>query len=139
MSNISVASGIYEEIIENEENSRNARLHSNIYEVPEELVFGHLVATQHPPPLPPRKRCGSGSTRNGSLSDDGLDSEGGTRSATPCTQDDSSTTPEEKFSGNQEPIENSDYVPMSPRLKDIALHQLQKEKHTQEEVYMVMR
>ncbi|XP_043269565.1 uncharacterized protein [Venturia canescens] len=139
VSNISTASGIYEEIIETlPTNSFDIRIHSNIYEVPEDLILKNSNFREKPPPLPPRKLCGSTATRNESLSDDGLDSEGGTRSVTPCTQDE--RTPEDKVSpGTREIFENTDYVPMSPRLKDLALQHLQTKKATQEEVYMVMR
>lgn len=138
ISNISAASGIYEEIIETQAtNSFNIRIHSNIYEVPKDLIWKNSSFRETPPPLPPRKRCASNPSTNRSLSDDGLDSEGGTRSVTPCTQEE--RTPEDKVSpGHQEILENTDYVPMSPRLKDLAI-QLQTNEPTQEGVYMVMR
>lgn len=74
-----------------------------------------------------------------SVSDDGLDSEGGTRSASPSTQEDATPTPEDKMTGpNSIPVDLSDYVPMSPRLKDLALQELQRQTQ-QENMYMVMR
>ncbi|XP_011304224.1 uncharacterized protein [Fopius arisanus] len=122
VSTVSIASGIYEEIVEDLGDFRR-RIHSNLYEDPKEIL---IVEGGIPPPLPPRQRA---SNRNDSISDDGLDSEGGTRSTTP--------TPEERVGAIA--IEDSDYVPMSPRVKDIAL-QLQGEKRSpQEDVYMVMR
>ncbi|XP_012255367.1 uncharacterized protein LOC105685651 isoform X2 [Athalia rosae] len=138
VSNISVASGIYEEIMDDIDPSRTIKLPYNMYEDPEELLFGPCGPRQPPPPLPPRQRCGSGSTRNGSISDDGLDSEGGTRSATPSTQEDTTPTPtpEDKTITSQTPIDNSEYVPMSPRLKDLPY---QAQNPAQEEFYMIMR
>lgn len=65
VSNISVASGIYEEIMDDIDPSRTIKLPYNMYEDPEELLFGPCGPRQPPPPLPPRQRCGSGSTRNG--------------------------------------------------------------------------
>lgn len=165
VSGISVASVIYEEIIDDGPRRDFRRLPTNLYEDPEELVFSSSAKLK-PPPLPPRQRHGSGSTRNGrwgffihchwtvenlpddkfnfffffSISDDGLDSEGDTRSATPNTQDDSTPTPEEKITlANQVLLDNSDYVPMSPRLKDIALHKQLQDESLQENVYMIMR
>ncbi|XP_011495671.1 PREDICTED: uncharacterized protein LOC105360468 [Ceratosolen solmsi marchali] len=138
VSNISVASGIYEEILDDFVAPRTRRVPSNLYEDPEELILNSSVKLQ-PPPLPPRQRRESGSVRNGSISDDGLDSEGGTRSATPNTQEDTTPTPEEKVSVSNRILEDtSDYVPMSPRLQDIALHELQQQAQ-QENLYMVMR
>ncbi|OXU26032.1 hypothetical protein TSAR_016089 [Trichomalopsis sarcophagae] len=140
VSNISVASGIYEEILDDFVSTKSRRVPSNLYENPSELILKSETKLQ-PPPLPPRQRCGSGSTRNGSLSDDGLDSEGGTRSATPNTQDDSTPTPEDKAPlpiSRCVQVDNSDYVPMLPRLQDIALHELQQQTQ-QENMYMVMR
>ncbi|XP_015109947.1 uncharacterized protein LOC107036477 [Diachasma alloeum] len=132
VSTVSIASGIYEEIVEDLGDFRRMRIHSNLYEDPNEILIMSGEVARVPPPLPPRKRCGSGSTRTGSISDDGLDSEGGTRSATP--------TPEERVHAVAPlALGDSDYVPMSPRVKDIAL-QLQGEKRSApEEVYMVMR
>ncbi|XP_015516790.1 uncharacterized protein [Neodiprion pinetum] len=138
VSNISVASGIYEEIMDEIDPSRTIKMPFNLYEDPEELLFGPCGPRQPPPPLPPRQRCGSGSTRNGSISDDGLDSEGGTRSATPSTQEDTTPTPtpEDKTNTNHTPIDNAEYVPMSPRLKDIMQ---QDQNPAQEDFYMIMR
>ncbi|XP_012283916.1 uncharacterized protein LOC105701611 [Orussus abietinus] len=141
VSNISVASGIYEEISDVVDPSKNVCLASNLYEDPEELILRNCELHREPPPLPPRQRCGSGSTRNGSISDDGLDSEGGTRSATPNTTEDTTPTPEEKAASMSQAIhvDNSDYVPMSPRLKDIVPQKCCQQETQQEEIYMVMR
>lgn len=65
ISNVSVASGIYEEIIDNTNYSRIVSVTSNFYEDPEELIFSSHNLQLLPPPLPPRQRCGSASTRNG--------------------------------------------------------------------------
>lgn len=73
---------------------------------------------------------------NFSPSDDGLDSEGGTRSTTPNTQSDATPTPEEKVI-NRNLIDTSDYVPMSPCIK--ITHKSEELNTSQEGVYMVMR
>lgn len=65
VSNISVSSGIYEEILEDALPSRTVRLYSNLYEDPDELLFNFCGPKIQPPPLPPRQRCGSNSTRYG--------------------------------------------------------------------------
>jgi hypothetical protein len=66
VSNISVASGIYEEILDDFVAPRSRRVPSNFYEDPEELILNSSVKLQ-PPPLPPRQRLESGSMRNGRL------------------------------------------------------------------------
>lgn len=64
VSGISVASGIYEEIIDDGPRRDFRRLPTNLYEDPDDLVFSSSAKLK-PPPLPPRQRHGSGSTRNG--------------------------------------------------------------------------
>ena len=145
ISGISVASGIYEEIKETPNIRTSFRLQSRIYESPKNLFFGSFPWNmEEPPPLPPRKRLGSGDTNNGSLSDDGFNFDLSTimRSATPNAQDEITTTPDrinatQHFCESQQvpAIDNSDYVPMSPRNKDFAI----LENPSQEEIYMVMR
>ena len=67
VSNISVASGIYEEIKDDfVPTARTRGVPSNLYEDPNELILNSQMKLQ-PPPLPPRQRCGSRSTRNGRL------------------------------------------------------------------------
>lgn len=76
-----------------------------------------------------------------SFSDDGLDTEGGTRSETPNARDDSTPTPEDKAPlpvNRLVQIDTSEYVPMLPRLQDIALHELHQ-KIQRENMYIVMR
>lgn len=136
VSTISIASGIYEEIVDDQlsEFRRSMRIHSNLYEDPSEILIMSAGIERLPPPLPPRQRCGTGSTITGSISDDGLDSEGGTRSATP--------TPEDKVSMAScmaLTLDTSDYVPMSPRVKGSGGRLRGENKTGQEEVYMVMR
>ncbi|KAJ8681559.1 hypothetical protein QAD02_017351 [Eretmocerus hayati] len=138
VSNISMSSGIYEEIQDDFVPVPRRRLPSNLYENPESLILNSSIKFQ-PPPLPPRQRHKSGSTRAESASDEGFDSEGGTRSATPNTISDATPTPEDKMSESScIPVDTSEYVPMSPRPKDIALLELQKQTQ-QENMYMVMR
>ncbi|KAK0175574.1 hypothetical protein PV327_009314 [Microctonus hyperodae] len=142
VSSISLASGIYEEIIDTGVASKSLRTSSNLYENTGDLLFTNDRCI--PPPLPPRTRTCSASTRHGSVSDDGLDSEGGTRSATPNTQDETTSTPEEKLilsPASAVLLEDSDYVPMSPRLRDIALLKSKEQKAAvdAENIYMVMR
>ncbi|XP_046834079.1 uncharacterized protein LOC124430902 isoform X2 [Vespa crabro] len=137
ISNVSVASGVYEEIIDNTNCSRIVSVTSNFYEDPEELIFSSHNLQLQPPPLPPRQRCGSASTRNGSISEDGLDSEGDTRSVTP---NDITPLSEDKIIHSQQPIiDHSEYVPMSPRPKLITSYHLEVENSSQEEIYMVMQ
>ncbi|XP_014217275.1 uncharacterized protein LOC106645838 isoform X2 [Copidosoma floridanum] len=146
VSNISVASGIYEEILDDFVSTRTLRrVPSELYEDLGDIIL-HSSEKLEPPPLPPRQRCGSGSTRNGSVSgDDGLDSEGDTRSATPSMQDDSTPTPEDLKNPPSESedrmigqIDQSEYVQMSPRPRDIAARELQQQVQL-ENMYMVMR
>ncbi|XP_058794161.1 uncharacterized protein LOC131665924 isoform X2 [Phymastichus coffea] len=138
VSGISIASGIYEEILDDFVSTRTRKVPSNLYENPEELILNSSLKLQ-PPPLPPRQRYGSSSTQNGSVSDDGLDSEGGTRSTSPSTQEDATPTPEDKISGpNSIPVDLSEYVTMSPRLQYLALQELQRQAQ-EEHMYMVMR
>ncbi|KAK2576933.1 hypothetical protein KPH14_005551 [Odynerus spinipes] len=137
VSNVSVASGVYEEILDNTNCSRIVSVTSNFYEDPEELIFSSHNFQLQPPPLPPRQRCGSASTRNGSISEDGLDSEGDTRSVTP---NDMTPLSEDKMMHSQQlTIDNSEYVPMSPRPKMITPYHLEVQNSSQEEVYMVMQ
>ncbi|XP_035741146.1 uncharacterized protein LOC118449974 isoform X2 [Vespa mandarinia] len=137
ISNVSVASGVYEEIIDNTNCSRIVSVTSNFYEDPEELIFSSHNLQLQPPPLPPRQRCGSASTRNGSISEDGLDSEGDTRSVTP---NDITPLSEDKIIHSQQAIiDHSEYVPMSPRPKVITSYHLEVENSSQEEIYMVMQ
>lgn len=64
ISNISVSSGIYEEILDDFVPMTKTRtVPSNLYEDPGELILNSSMKLK-PPPLPPRQRCGSGSTRH---------------------------------------------------------------------------
>lgn len=65
ISNISIASGIYEEILDDGKLAKNITIPSNLYEDPEDLIFNSSELQLQPPPLPPRHRCESNSTRNG--------------------------------------------------------------------------
>ncbi|XP_043501692.1 uncharacterized protein LOC122523842 [Polistes fuscatus] len=137
VSNVSVASGVYEEIIDNTNCSRIVSVTSNFYEDPEDLIFNSHGLQLQPPPLPPRQRCGSASTRNGSISEDGLDSEGDTRSVTP---NDITPLSEYKIMHPQQAIiDSSEYVPMSPRPKVINSYHLEVQHSSQDEIYMVMQ
>ncbi|XP_051156622.1 uncharacterized protein LOC127278788 [Leptopilina boulardi] len=137
VSNISIASGIYEEIVDDGKGVKNLIVPSHLYEDPEDVILNSDILHFQPPPLPPRHQCGSNSKKNGSPSDDGLDSEGGTRSATPNTQSDTTPTPEEIKVINPNLIDTSDYVPMSPCIK--ITHKSEELNTSQEGVYMVMR
>lgn len=61
ISNISNASGIYEEILDHPSSKTCNLESSNLYENTRELIIDCSVRLE-PPPLPPRPRCGSGST-----------------------------------------------------------------------------
>ena len=64
VSNISIASGIYEEILDDGKPAKNMTIPSNLYEDPEDLILNSSELQFQPPPLPPRHRRGSNSTRN---------------------------------------------------------------------------
>ncbi|XP_034950236.1 uncharacterized protein [Chelonus insularis] len=137
MSNISLASGIYEEIIDNFSINKS-RIPSHLYENLHDFIIN--ANKQIPPPLPPRVRCISESTRNGSISDIELDSEGDSRSVVSSTQEEITPISDEKNSLDLHfQIENSDYVPMSPRLQDIVMETREKPNSCEEQIYMIMR
>lgn len=72
-----------------------------------------------------------------SISEDGLDSEGDTRSVTP---NDITPLSEDKIMHSQQAIiDHSEYVPMSPRPKVITSYHLEVQNSSQEEIYMVMQ
>ncbi|XP_031845900.1 uncharacterized protein LOC116432749 isoform X2 [Nomia melanderi] len=129
ISNISVASGIYEEIADEVENDKATTSHFSVDR------FFHSFESEEPPPLPPRQRCASESMK-GFRSQDVLISGRGIISVTSShnpTQDERNTFALEKD------IDTCNYVPMSPRLKDISLHRLQTQASLQENDYVIMR
>lgn len=138
-SRVSIASGIYAEIIDNVDDDKCKKsspwFKSRVYEDIEEFF---MYKNQMPPPLPPRKRCGSNTTQNGSISDDGLDSESDNNIIQNYQNlkiekinDESDYVPPD-FIFVKNIVDDSDYVPMSPRIE-------KKNDETQEDIYIVMR
>ncbi|XP_053986894.1 uncharacterized protein LOC128880633 [Hylaeus volcanicus] len=117
ISDISVASGIYEEIADEIDSNKATTSHFYM-----DQVF-YNRPSEEPPPLPPRQRCASESMK-------------GIRSVT-------STRNSVLGEGNafklERLIDNCNYVPMSPRYKDITLHQLRTQASLQESDYVIMR
>lgn len=78
-----------------------------------------------------------------STSDDGLDSEGCTRSDTPNTTSDETTPSFEEKSNIGRAIEDeSEYVAMSPQYADMEMFQMpepQGKQFQEQELYVVMR
>ncbi|XP_078034746.1 uncharacterized protein LOC144468854 [Augochlora pura] len=126
ISDISVASGIYEEITDEVECGKATSSHFYTDQ------FFHNCRSREPPPLPPRQRCASESIR----SQDVLISERGILSALPNRN---SRPSERSGFGLQKIVDTCNYVPMSPRLKDITRHHLQTETSLQENDYVIMR
>ncbi|CAK9801292.1 hypothetical protein ANTPLA_LOCUS2754 [Anthophora plagiata] len=129
ISDISVTSGIYEEIAD--ERSNNATAASSFYM---DQLFHH-PPSEEPPPLPPRQRCASESMK-------------GTRSQDVRVSGSSILTHQSHRSSVQiernnlqfqRIMDESNYVPMSPRFKDITLHNLRMQASLQENDYVIMR
>ncbi|XP_003707156.2 uncharacterized protein LOC100875247 [Megachile rotundata] len=125
VSDISMASGIYEEIADERSSSGTASPSSHMHQ---------LFSTHHPqepPPLPPRQRAASESISINRLQD-----------ARMFPSNFRTMLPARNFiqSGRnaaiQKILDNSNYVPMSPRLKDISLHNLQMQAAQQENDYV---
>ncbi|XP_076292554.1 uncharacterized protein LOC143214895 [Lasioglossum baleicum] len=129
ISDISVASGIYEEIADEVESDRATSSRFCMDE------FFHNYRSDEPPPLPPRQRCASESMK-GVRSQDVLISERGILSAMPTRNSGQS---EQNSFALQKIADTCNYVPMSPRLKDLALHHLQTQTALQENDYVIMR
>ncbi|XP_008550873.1 uncharacterized protein LOC103573512 [Microplitis demolitor] len=138
VSNLSVASGIYEEIVETNYDNKLSMDSLHVYENLSDIKFNYYNKSRIPPPLPPRIRCGSDSSKSGIFSDDELHHEDNFKSS---TSSDTTGSPQQKI---LMPInttsEHSDYVPMSPRPKDIVVEQEKKQiVSNEEDIYMVMR
>ncbi|XP_033336617.2 uncharacterized protein LOC117226429 [Megalopta genalis] len=130
ISDISVASGIYEEIADEVGCGKATTSHFCTDQ------FFHNCRSHEPPPLPPRQRCASESMKSAVRSQDVLISERGILSIVPNRN---SGATERKGFGLQKIVDTCNYVPMSPRLKDITLHHLQTETSLQENDYVIMR
>ena len=126
-SDISTTSGIYEEIPD--ESDMSAVAASNFYM--ENLFCNRL--SEEPPPLPPRQRCASESMKGSRLQD--IRASG--PSSLPLTSHKNSVRIEKNNLGFQRITDESNYVPMSPRLKDITLVEMQAA--LQENDYVIMR
>ncbi|OAD54941.1 hypothetical protein WN48_05821 [Eufriesea mexicana] len=116
-SNISTTSGIYEEIPD--ETNRNTAAVSSFYM---EHLFCNLQS-EEPPPLPPRQRCASESMKGSS--------------SLPLTSHRNSVQIERNNLEFQRIMDESNYVPMLPQLKDITL--LEMQAALQENDYVIMR
>lgn len=130
-SDISTTSGIYEEIPE--EQDKNAAAASSSYM---EHLFRQRAADE-PPPLPPRQRCASESMKGSSRSQDLRIS--GPSSLPPLPTHRNSVQIERNNVEFRRIVDESNYVPMSPRLKDIALYNLEMQTTMQENDYVIMR
>lgn len=68
VSNISIASGIYEEIVDDGKITiKNKTVPSHLYEDPEDVILNSDILHFQPPPLPPRHQGASNSKKNGRL------------------------------------------------------------------------
>ncbi|KAF3425469.1 hypothetical protein E2986_03486 [Frieseomelitta varia] len=128
-SDISVTSGIYEEIPD--ELEKNAIATSSFY-------MEHFLRdrSEKPPPLPPRQRCASESMKGSRCRLENVQSFGPTSSPL-STSPENSVQIERNNSEFQRITDESSYVPMSPRLKDITLVEMQAA--LQENDYVFMR
>ena len=127
ISDISVASGIYEEISDEADRDSASNFYMN--------RFFHNQQSEEPPPLPPRQRCASESmmgvrSRDIQISERGIVSVPSNRL---------SVVARRNVFAYDKLMDNCIYVPMSPRLRDIALHNLQTRASTQESDYVIMR
>ncbi|XP_043257317.1 uncharacterized protein LOC122400123 [Colletes gigas] len=129
ISDISIASGIYEEIADEMDSSKATTSHFYM----DRLFYNHQ--SEEPPPLPPRQRCASESMK-GTRSQDILICE---RNIMSVTSTRSSVLGEGNAFAIEKIMDTCNYVPMSPRLKDITLHQLQTQASLQENDYVIMR
>ncbi|KAG8040405.1 hypothetical protein G9C98_001219 [Cotesia typhae] len=142
VSNLSAASGIYEEIVENHYDNKLSMDNLHLYENLSDIKLNCYNKSRIPPPLPPRTRCVSDSSKNGVFSDEELCHEDNSKlltSNTPLTDINLGSSQKTLF-----PVyatsEHSDYVPMSPRPKDFSAEQEKKQLVSHEEdIYMVMR
>ncbi|XP_043801211.1 uncharacterized protein LOC122719462 isoform X5 [Apis laboriosa] len=126
-SDISLTSGIYEEI--SDESSKNAAATSSFYI--EHFFYNH--SSEEPPPLPPRQRCASESMKESRLPDVRVS---GSNSLS-LTSHRNSIKIEKNNLEFQRIMDESNYVPMSPRLKDITL--LEMQATMQENDYVIMQ
>lgn len=124
ISDMSMTSGIYEEIA----GERDSNITSNPSFCSDQS-FPTRYADE-PPPLPPRQRCASESISTNRLR--------------VSRSNFLSMTPAQSFMQNgrnaytlQRIVDISNYVPMSPRLKDITLHFLQTESTSEESEYVL--
>ncbi|KOX81259.1 hypothetical protein WN51_00167 [Melipona quadrifasciata] len=128
-SDISVTSGIYEEIPD--ELEKNAVAASSFYME----RFLRDRPSEEPPPLPPRQRCASESIKGSRCRLQDVQSS--ESSSLPLsTSHENSVQIERNNSEFQRITDESSYVPMSPRLKDITLVEMQA---LQENDYVFMR
>ncbi|XP_017875539.1 uncharacterized protein LOC108622274 [Ceratina calcarata] len=129
-SNISTASGIYEEIPD--ELDQIAVVASSFHM---ERIF-RCRSSNEPPPLPPRQRCASESMK-GSRSQDGRVFSG--PSTLPSISHVNSIQMERTSLESRRVMVESNYVPMSPRLKDIIVYNMEAEIASTENDYVIMR
>ncbi|XP_076241590.1 uncharacterized protein LOC143183768 [Calliopsis andreniformis] len=129
ISDISVASGIYEEISDETESCKAST--SNFYMD----QFFHNRPSEEPPPLPPRQRCASESMKGARLHDIRISD----RSIVSVTSNRHSIMGRRNEFTFNRIMDNCIYVPMSPRLRDIALGNLQTQASMQENDYVIMR
>ncbi|KAL7301154.1 hypothetical protein TKK_0006126 [Trichogramma kaykai] len=148
-SNVSMCSGIYEEIAESHLGSICSleSRHSNVYENLIDFVL-NLAEKLEPPPLPPRSRTISSSTTStyagGSISDSGFESEG---CILPYNDDNYLSAAEDKspiksIKSREPPRDTSEYVPMMPRTTQMIMQDKQKKRAqntSSESIYVAMR
>ncbi|XP_014220848.1 uncharacterized protein LOC106648447 [Trichogramma pretiosum] len=148
-SNVSMCSGIYEEIAESHLGSVCSleSRHSNVYENLIDFVL-NLAEKLEPPPLPPRSRTISSSTTStyagGSISDSGFESEG---CILPYNDDNYLSAAEDKspiksIKSREPPRDTSEYVPMMPRTTQMIMQDKQKKRAqntSSESIYVAMR
>ncbi|XP_034191738.2 uncharacterized protein LOC117609464 [Osmia lignaria lignaria] len=129
ISDVSIASGIYEEIADQRSSNVTAAT-SSFMEVDEELATRH---PDEPPPLPPRQRCASESVASNRF-----------QNVRMSRSNIVSMTSARNFMHNgrnafalQKIIDNSHYVPMSPRIIDTGLQNRQPRAALEESEYVM--
>ncbi|CAB0036839.1 unnamed protein product [Trichogramma brassicae] len=148
-SNVSMCSGIYEEIDESHLGSVCSleSRRSNVYENLIDFVL-NLAEKLEPPPLPPRSRTISSSTTStyagGSISDSGFESEG---CILPYNDENylfaaEDNSPSKTIKSKEPPRDTSEYVPMMPRTTQMIMQDKQKKRAqntSSESIYVAMR
>lgn len=141
ISNISVASGIYEEISDEADRDSTSNFYMN--------QFFHNHQSEEPPPLPPRQRCASESMMGVRFVFTFISDQCylivlilcvlRSRGIVSVASNRLSVVARRNVFAYDKIMDNCIYVPMSPRLRDIALHNLQTQVSTQESDYVIMR